>query len=240
MPPQPVTPMHLVVDTGVDDALALVAAALHRSLRLTQVTVSAGNVDLPSAWANTRHVLAALGPAGDVPVTRGAATRLDGQPFSTRLVHGPDGLAGQRLRSNRPGSGVDDLSGAPLVASVTGTLVCAAPLTTLTWLPAGPVLATYSAPGEANEALDPEAARQVMASWTVTHATAADALTPRAVEDAWAGVPAVARDSPLGRLVGALLRHQAARGAGLGDAAAVLCLGGGPDPLGDLVALLRR
>jgi hypothetical protein len=123
---------------------------------------------------------------------------------------------------------------------VTGLLVCAAPLTTLTGLPPGSVVATYGRHGQANHDLDPQAARRVTDAWDVTHADPAPPLTRHQVDLAWRRLqPAQARE-PLARFVRALLEHQAARGAGLGDADAVLRLAGGGDPLSELVAVLRR
>lgn len=228
--------MHLVVDTGVDDALAIVAAALHPDLVLAQLTVAGGNVPLPSALANTRHVLDLLGE--DVPVTVGARARMDGRCFESRTVHGPDGLAGQRSPMGDDRFGVGAPTPTP-VRTVTGLLVCAAPFSTLTRLLPGSVVATYGRAGETNHDLDPEAARQVAATWAVTHADPAPPLAGRDVDVAWSRLsPAQARE-PLVRLVRALLEHQVARGAGLGDADAVLRLAGSRDPLSDLVAVLR-
>ncbi len=237
---QRVRPVHLVVDTGVDDALAIIAAALHPALVLSQVTVCGGNVPLADAWANTHHVLDLLGAAGAVPVSRGADARVDGGAFEARAVHGPDGLAGQRSPGGDPGDVAPE--SAPvgsLVRTVSGLLVCAAPLTTLTWLAPGAVVATYVRPGETNHDLDPEAARQVTATWAVTCARPAQPLARADVDLAWAQLPQAPTRERLHRLVRALLEHQVARGSGLGDADAVLRLAGSRDPLRDLVALLR-
>ena len=233
--------VHLVVDTGVDDALAIVAASLHPALALAQLTVSGGNVPRTSALANTHHVLDLLGAAGAVPVTLGAQARLDGRPFESRPVHGPDGLAGQRSpqgdagRVDPPGAGA-----ATGVREVTGLLVCTAPLTTLTGLAPGSVVATYGRDGQANHDLDPQASRQVTDTWEVTHADPAPPLTRHQVDLVWRRLQPTQVREPLTRFVRALLEHQVARGAGLGDADAVLRLAGGGDPLGDLVAALRR
>lgn len=100
LPRRPV-PVILDVDTGVDDALALLYAAMSPSIDLRAVTCVAGNVDVTTA---TRNTLAVLDTAGrsDVPVARGA-----GHPLLTRHrpaphVHGVDGLAGVPVASSGP------------------------------------------------------------------------------------------------------------------------------------------
>ncbi|MGL5859414.1 MAG: nucleoside hydrolase [Angustibacter sp.] len=85
------TPVVLDVDTGVDDALAVLLAARHPRLDLRAVTCVAGNVDVDQVVDNTRAVLAAAG-RDDVPVARGAAQPLLAPPRPARHVHGADGL----------------------------------------------------------------------------------------------------------------------------------------------------
>ncbi|ADD40364.1 nucleoside hydrolase [Stackebrandtia nassauensis] len=83
----------LDVDTGVDDALALLFATAHPALRVRAVTCVAGNVDVDQA---TRNSLAVLDAAGhpDIPVARGADRPLL-RPFNgARAVHGDNGLGG--------------------------------------------------------------------------------------------------------------------------------------------------
>jgi len=247
--PDPPVAVHLLVDTGVDDALAVIAAALHPAIGLAEVTVCAGNVPLRAVIGNTRLVLAVLAAHPDtaagrcgatVATSRGAAARWDGRPFAARTVHGQDGLAGLRARE---GADDSDRGTTPRLLRVTqaaGTLVCVAPQTTLTWLRPGRVLVTYGREGEGNHDLDPDAARQVAGTWSVSHAAAPPALTRHDLDDAWNSLTPTDRAEPLARLVQALLRHQVDRGAGLGDADAVLRLAGSTDPLGDLVDALRR
>ncbi|MDD9204939.1 nucleoside hydrolase, partial [Georgenia sp. 10Sc9-8] len=57
----------LDVDTGTDDALALLYALRSPTLRVRAVTCVSGNVPLDRVVANTRRVLGVLG-ADDVPV----------------------------------------------------------------------------------------------------------------------------------------------------------------------------
>lgn len=216
-------PVHLVVDTGVDDALALVAAWLHPGIQLLGVTAAAGNTTIDRAWANTSHVLAVLG-ARTVPLSLGAAHRHDGRHFGVRSAHGPDGLAG--LGPRRPLSGVG-----PLRVHPSATLVCLAPLTTLLALPPAEVVAAYGRPGEANHGMDPQAAALVRERWVVHDEVGSQAVRSPAGD----GVA-----SPVAALVSRLLAHQSARGAGLGDAEVVLRLAGAGDDLGAALWSLVR
>ena len=62
----------LDVDTGVDDAFALLFAARSPLVNLIGITCVDGNTNLDNVVANTLTVLDAAG-AGDIPVARGAA-----------------------------------------------------------------------------------------------------------------------------------------------------------------------
>jgi pyrimidine-specific ribonucleoside hydrolase len=84
-------PVVLDVDTGVDDACALLLAALHPRLDLRAVTCVAGNVGVDQVVRNTLRVLAAAGRQ-DVPVAGGAARPLLEPAREARHVHGEDGL----------------------------------------------------------------------------------------------------------------------------------------------------
>lgn len=84
-------PVVLDVDTGVDDACALLLAALHPALELRAVTCVAGNVGVDQVVRNTLVVLAAAGRP-EVPVAGGAARPLLEPAREARHVHGEDGL----------------------------------------------------------------------------------------------------------------------------------------------------
>ncbi|MDQ2757412.1 MAG: nucleoside hydrolase [Actinomycetota bacterium] len=84
-------PVVLDVDTGVDDACALLFAATHPDLDLRAVTCVGGNAGLDDVVRNTLTVLDAAGRA-DVPVARGAARPLLEEPVDARHVHGQDGM----------------------------------------------------------------------------------------------------------------------------------------------------
>jgi purine nucleosidase len=82
----------LDVDTGIDDALALLYLAAQDCEIVAAGSVH-GNVPAPTAAANTLRVLERAG-LGHVPVAVGAAYPL-AQPLSTaEFVHGQDGLGG--------------------------------------------------------------------------------------------------------------------------------------------------
>jgi pyrimidine-specific ribonucleoside hydrolase len=85
------TPIVLDVDTGVDDACALLLAALHPSLDLRAVTCVGGNAPLADVVRNTLTVLDAAGRQ-DVPVGAGADRPLLETPVDARHVHGDDGM----------------------------------------------------------------------------------------------------------------------------------------------------
>jgi len=85
-------PVILDVDTGVDDACALLLAALHPDVDLRAVTCVGGNTSVDDVVRNTLKVLNIAGRA-DVPVARGAARPLLEPVSHARHVHGDDGMA---------------------------------------------------------------------------------------------------------------------------------------------------
>ena len=64
----------LDVDTGTDDAIALMAAILSDAFEIVGVTTVAGNLPLPQTTANTLRVVSLLAP--HIPVIRGCAQPL--------------------------------------------------------------------------------------------------------------------------------------------------------------------
>ena len=85
-------PVILDVDTGVDDACALLLAALHPDVDLRAVTCVGGNAGVDDVVANTLKVLD-VAARPDVPVARGAARPLVEPVRHARHVHGDDGMA---------------------------------------------------------------------------------------------------------------------------------------------------
>ncbi|MFM9445013.1 nucleoside hydrolase [Streptomyces acidiscabies] len=85
------TPVIMDVDTGVDDALALLFAVRHPSIDLRAVSCVAGNTDVDGVVRNTLTVLELAG-APDIPVARGAERPLIEPARSAQHVHGVDGM----------------------------------------------------------------------------------------------------------------------------------------------------
>jgi purine nucleosidase len=81
----------LDVDTGVDDALALLYAVASPEVELIAATCVMGNAGIDDVVENTLAVLEAAG-RGDVEVARGASAPLDGRYASAPEVHGGRGL----------------------------------------------------------------------------------------------------------------------------------------------------
>ena len=91
----------LDVDTGTDDAIAIMLAALHPALELVACTTVNGNVEVAQATDNTLRVLEWIGRS-DIPVYEGLhrpiARRIDGS------VRG-DPRRGRAAASSRPKGG---------------------------------------------------------------------------------------------------------------------------------------
>lgn len=86
----------LDVDTGVDDALAILFALLSPTLDVVGITTSFGNVDVETATKNTLRLVELCG--ADVPVCRGAAQPLI-RPWTGPVpwIHGHNGLGDATL-----------------------------------------------------------------------------------------------------------------------------------------------
>ena len=84
-------PVILDVDTGIDDALALLLAAKSPALDLLAVSCVSGNAGVDQVVRNTLKVLDAAG-ATDVSVARGADRPLLEPARDARHVHGEDGM----------------------------------------------------------------------------------------------------------------------------------------------------
>ncbi|TRY18158.1 nucleoside hydrolase [Tessaracoccus rhinocerotis] len=127
-------PVVLDVDTGVDDALALMLAVRHPALDVRAVTCVAGNASLEQVVDNTLAVLELSG-AGPVPVAAGMSTPLVEPARSAGHVHGGNGLAdlarpahGRRVE---PVHAVELLRATLEATSEAVTLIALAPLTNI-------------------------------------------------------------------------------------------------------------
>ncbi len=130
-------PLVLDVDTGVDDACALLLAARHPGVDLRAVTCVGGNASLGDVVRNTLTVLETCG-RGEVPVAAGANRPLLESPRHARHVHGADGMAdlGRPAPRGRPDPrhAVEVLRDVVVAQSEGGaplTLVPLAPLTNI-------------------------------------------------------------------------------------------------------------
>ena len=133
-------PVILDVDTGVDDACALILATLHVDLDLRAVTCVGGNAPLADVVRNTLTVLQACG-ASAIPVSAGASHPLLERPVDARHVHGNDGMADLGWPSSQeavdPRHAVDLLRESIDAAAMDGvpvTLVPLAPMTNIALL----------------------------------------------------------------------------------------------------------
>lgn len=82
------------VDTGTDDAIALIMAANSPELNIRGITITGGNASLEDAARNTLRLLGALG-RGDIPVYAGAARALAGDFEYAYHYHGPGGITAE-------------------------------------------------------------------------------------------------------------------------------------------------
>ena len=90
-------PILLDVDTGTDDALAILYAVRHPDLNVLGISCVAGNSSVDQVVTNTLKVLDAAGAHRDLPVARGAAQPLLERARPEGAFHGDDGLGGVML-----------------------------------------------------------------------------------------------------------------------------------------------
>ena len=184
-------PVILDVDTGIDDAMALLYAAASEGVDLVAVTCVAGNVDARQVAVNTLAVLELAG-RGDVEVALGRETPLVRSLTTTPETHGPRGLGYAELppaaRSLSDRHAVDVLIEEARRSPGEITLVTLGPLTNLAIAvlrePDLPRLfrryvlmgGAYRSAGntapttEWNINVDPDAAKVVFNAWAVARA----------------------------------------------------------------------
>jgi purine nucleosidase len=185
-----VFPLILDVDTGIDDAMALLYACATPGVELLAVTCVAGNIDARQVAENSRAVLELVG-RGDVEVALGRETPLVRTLETTPETHGPRGLGYAELPPpSRPLSdrhAVDVLIEEARARPGEITLVTLGPLTNLAIAvlkePDLPALlksyvlmgGAYRSPGntapttEWNINVDPDAAKIVFRAWADSH-----------------------------------------------------------------------
>ena len=129
----PSTPLIMDVDTGVDDALALLLALSSPEVELVGVSTVAGNVPLSRTTDNTLRLLQWAGRT-DVPVYAGAEQPLVRTPVAAADVHGATGLGAAHLpkaHTAPAGDGVELLLNTLQARPGEVTLVATGPLTNL-------------------------------------------------------------------------------------------------------------
>lgn len=86
----------LDVDTGIDDALALMQAVLWERTELKAVMCVAGNVGVDQVYANTKYILEAIN-APSIPVGKGAVRPLIEAHKEASHIHGVSGLGARQI-----------------------------------------------------------------------------------------------------------------------------------------------
>jgi purine nucleosidase len=182
-------PVFADVDTGVDDAIALMYLLASPGARLVGIASTAGNVGVDQVCENNLSLLD-LCRVEDVPVLRGAEHPLNSPAPADSAVHGSRGLGYAELPPTDRQLDVDDAATAWVRAAhaYPGELIGLAigPLTNLALAlrkePALPSLlrrlvimgGAYDYRGNTNPvaewniAFDPEAAAEVFAAWSAT------------------------------------------------------------------------
>jgi purine nucleosidase len=98
-------PLVIDVDTGIDDAFALLYACARSEAQIIGVSTVVGNVSLAAATRNTRAVLALAGRA-NIPVWPGAATAISIAMRDASEIHGATGLGHAILPEPEAGVGL--------------------------------------------------------------------------------------------------------------------------------------
>jgi pyrimidine-specific ribonucleoside hydrolase len=247
-------PAHTIVmdvDTGTDDALAILYAVQHPDLTVTGLSCVAGNASLEQVVLNTHKVLDAAG-APSIPVAAGAVKPLIERLRQEGHFHGEDGLGGIELPDTRrtPSTltAVELLRQQIVGAHAPVTLVCLAPQTNVAMLlTQHPEVADHlerilfmggsagtgnvTAVAEFNVWQDPEAATCVIESGIPVTMYGLDVFTRLTVDRAHAERYRTSAH-PAQRLVGELLVRRGNRAdgspqdyvGGIGDAGALVYL----------------
>ncbi|WP_141991231.1 nucleoside hydrolase [Rhodoglobus vestalii] len=218
--------MILDVDTGIDDALALMLAVRHPDVNLRAVTCVAGNATLEQVVRNTLTVLDVAG-AGDIPVAAGAHRPLLAEANHAAHVHGTDGLGDlglpESMRAVAPVHAVELLRREILASPTPVTLVPLAPMTNIAllvrmypevltnverivFMGGSASVGNATAVAEFNTWHDPEAAEIVLTSGVPITMYGLDVFYAVTIppEDI---AQLTASDEPGARLVGRLLHH---------------------------------
>jgi purine nucleosidase len=179
----PVSAVFADVDTGIDDAMALIFLLASPDADLIGIASTGGNIAVDQVCANNLGLLE-LCRAGDIPVSKGADEPLCGQWPDHAKFHGPKGLGYAELPStDRKVTSHDAVTAwvnaahahpGQLIGLVTGPLTnLALALRTEPELPVllrrlvvmGGAFDASSTAAEWNIRVDPEAAAEVFTAW---------------------------------------------------------------------------
>ncbi len=122
----------LDVDTGLDDAVAIILAAGSKDIHIEGLVATAGNVGLERTLENTLNVCEVVGI--DAPVFAGSAKPLKRERVHAGDFHGQSGLDGPLFQPRvnqqvRPGSGIQFIIDTIMANPGEITLVPVGPLT---------------------------------------------------------------------------------------------------------------
>jgi purine nucleosidase len=84
----------LDVDTGIDDAIAIMLAVASKEIEILGISVTSGNIHVDQGIINTKKILKVLGRE-DIKVYRGSAEPMKRTLVDASHIHGKDGLSGQ-------------------------------------------------------------------------------------------------------------------------------------------------
>ncbi len=88
------------VDTGIDDAIAIMIALQSPEIEIVGITTVSGNVTAGAAGLNTLGILRALGKESKIPVLQGSSRPISKKIVRAKDVHGEKGLGNMTLESN--------------------------------------------------------------------------------------------------------------------------------------------
>ena len=88
------------VDTGIDDAIAIIMALQSPEIEIIGITTVSGNVTAKAAALNTLGILRKMGKESKIPVMKGASNPLSKKIVRAEEVHGEKGLGNMTLQCN--------------------------------------------------------------------------------------------------------------------------------------------
>jgi inosine-uridine nucleoside N-ribohydrolase len=88
------------VDTGLDDAIAIIMALHSPEIEIIGITTVSGNVTARAAALNTLGILRVMGMESKIPVLKGASRPLSKKLVHAEEIHGKKGLGNIALQCN--------------------------------------------------------------------------------------------------------------------------------------------